>query len=122
MSTIGGHTVGAAEFCWLAARQYTMDRSQFGRPLVANQLVQKKLADMQTEIAIGLNVCLRMSRLLDEGKAAPELISMLKRNSAGKSLEIARTARDMHRRGCRLLWGKKSAQVRHIALHALANN
>ena len=96
MSPGDGHAVGAAEFCWLAARQYTMDRSQFGRPLAANQLVQKKLADMQTEIAIGLNVCLRMSRLLDEGKAAPELISMLKRNSAGKSLEIARTARDMH--------------------------
>jgi len=96
VSPVGGHAVGAAEFCWLAARQYTMDRSQFGRPLAANQLVQKKLADMQTEIAIGLNVCLRMSRLLDEGKAAPELISMLKRNSAGKSLEIARTARDMH--------------------------
>jgi len=87
---------GAAEFCWMAARQYTMDRSQFGRPLAANQLVQKKLADMQTEISIGLNACLQMSRLLDEGKAAPELISMLKRNSAGKSLEIARTARDMH--------------------------
>ena len=80
----------------MAARQYTLDRSQFGRPLAANQLVQKKLADMQTEIAIGLNGCLQMSRLLDEGKAAPELISMLKRNSAGKSLEIARTARDMH--------------------------
>lgn len=88
--------LGAAEFCWMAARQYTMDRSQFGRPLAANQLVQKKLADMQTEIALGLNSCLRMSRLLDEGKAAPELISMLKRNSAGKSLDIARMARDMH--------------------------
>jgi len=89
-------SLGAAEFCWHAARQYTMDREQFGRPLAANQLVQKKLADMQTEIALGLNACLQMSRLLDAGKAAPELISMLKRNSAGKSLEIARVARDMH--------------------------
>ena len=88
--------LGAAEFCWHAARQYTMDREQFGRPLAANQLVQKKLADMQTEIALGLNASLQMSRLLDAGNAAPELISMLKRNNAGKSLEIARIARDMH--------------------------
>jgi glutaryl-CoA dehydrogenase len=88
--------LGAAEFCWHAARQYTLDREQFGRPLASNQLVQKKLADMQTEISLGLNACLQMSRLLDEGKAAPELISMLKRNSAGKSLDIARIARDMH--------------------------
>jgi glutaryl-CoA dehydrogenase len=88
--------LGAAEFCWHAARQYTMDREQFGRPLAATQLVQKKLADMQTEITLGLNACLQMSRLLDAGKAGPELISMLKRNSAGKSLEIARVARDMH--------------------------
>jgi glutaryl-CoA dehydrogenase len=88
--------LGAAEFCWHAARQYTLDRKQFGRPLAANQLVQKKLADMQTEITIGLQTCLRLGRLMDEGKAAPEAISLAKRNSAGKALEIARTARDMH--------------------------
>ena len=88
--------LGAAEFCWHAARQYTMDRKQFGRPLAANQLIQKKLADMQTEITLGLHACLRLGRLKDEGKAAPEAISMLKRNSCGKSLDIARTARDMH--------------------------
>ncbi|MEK7821387.1 MAG: acyl-CoA dehydrogenase, partial [Pseudomonadota bacterium] len=88
--------LGAAEFCWRAARQYTLDRKQFGRPLAANQLVQKKLADMQTEIAIGLQACLRAGRLLDEGRCAPELISLIKRNSCGKSLDIARTARDMH--------------------------
>jgi glutaryl-CoA dehydrogenase len=88
--------LGAAEFCWHAARQYTMDRKQFGRPLAANQLIQKKLADMQTEITLGLNACLRLGRLKDEGKAAPEAISMLKRNSCGKSLDIARQARDMH--------------------------
>jgi len=88
--------LGAAEFCWHAARQYTMDRIQFGRPLAANQLVQKKLADMQTEIALGLQACLRVGRLLDEGRAAPEMISLIKRNSCGKSLDIARTARDMH--------------------------
>jgi glutaryl-CoA dehydrogenase len=88
--------LGAAEFCWHAARQYTLDRKQFGRPLAANQLIQKKLADMQTEITLGLHACLRLGRLKDEGKAAPEAISMLKRNSCGKSLDIARTARDMH--------------------------
>ncbi len=88
--------LGAAEFCWHAARQYTMDRKQFGRPLAANQLIQKKLADMQTEIALGLQACLRLGRLKDEGRAAPEAISMLKRNSCGKSLDIARVARDMH--------------------------
>jgi len=88
--------LGAAEFCWHAARQYTMDRKQFGKPLAANQLIQKKLADMQTEITLGLHACLRLGRLKDEGKAAPEAISMLKRNSCGKSLDIARTARDMH--------------------------
>jgi glutaryl-CoA dehydrogenase len=88
--------LGAAEFCWQAARQYTLDRQQFGRPLAQNQLVQKKLADMQTEIALGLQGCLRVGRLLDEGKAAPEMISLIKRNSCGKSLDIARTARDMH--------------------------
>ena len=89
-------SLGAAEFCWHAARGYTLDRKQFGRPLAANQLIQKKLADMQTEIAIGLQACLRLGRLFDEGKVAPEAISMLKRNSCGKALEIARAARDMH--------------------------
>ena len=88
--------LGAAEFCWHAARQYTLDRQQFGRPLAANQLIQKKLADMQTEITLGLQGCLRVGRLLDEGKAAPEMISLIKRNSCGKSLDIARMARDMH--------------------------
>jgi glutaryl-CoA dehydrogenase len=88
--------LGAAEFCWHAARQYTLDRTQFGRPLAANQLIQKKLADMQTEIALGLQGCLRLGRLKDEGKAAPEITSIMKRNSCGKALEIARMARDMH--------------------------
>jgi glutaryl-CoA dehydrogenase len=88
--------LGAAEFCWHAARQYTLDRKQFGRPLAANQLIQKKLADMMTEITLGLQGCLRVGRLLDEGRAAPEMISLIKRNSCGKSLEIARLARDMH--------------------------
>jgi len=88
--------LGAAEFCWHAGRQYTLDRKQFGRPLAQTQLVQKKLADMMTEITLGLQACLRVGRLLDEGKAAPENISMIKRNSCGKSLEIARMARDMH--------------------------
>src|SRR5215471_476460 len=88
--------LGAAEFCWHAARQYTLNRKQFGRALAANQLVQKKLADMQTEITLGLQACLRLGRLKDEGRAAPEMISMLKRNSCGKALDIARTARDMH--------------------------
>jgi glutaryl-CoA dehydrogenase len=88
--------LGAAEFCWHAARQYTMDRSQFGRPLAANQLIQKKLVDMQTEITLGLQGCLRLGRLKDEGKAAPEITSIMKRNSCGKALDIARMARDMH--------------------------
>jgi glutaryl-CoA dehydrogenase len=88
--------LGAAEFCWHAARQYTLDRTQFGRPLAANQLVQKKLADMQTEITLGLQSCLRVGRLMDEGQWAPEMVSLIKRNSCGKALEIARTARDMH--------------------------
>ena len=87
---------GAAEFCWHAARSYTLERKQFGRPLAATQLVQKKLADMQTEITIGLQAALRVSRLRDEGRAAPEMISLVKRNSCGKALDIARTARDMH--------------------------
>ncbi len=88
--------MGAAEFCWHAARQYTLDRKQFGRPLAANQLVQKKLADMQTDIALGLCAALRLGRLLEAGKAAPPAISMLKRNNCGKALDIARMARDMH--------------------------
>ncbi|CAM3752851.1 glutaryl-CoA dehydrogenase [Polynucleobacter brandtiae] len=89
-------TLGAAEWCWYAARQYTMDRKQFGRPLAANQLIQKKLADMQTEIALGLQGCLRLGRMKDEGIASPEITSIMKRNSCGKSLDIARLARDMH--------------------------
>jgi glutaryl-CoA dehydrogenase len=93
---IGWGVMGAAEFCWQAARQYTLDRHQFGRPLAATQLVQKKLADMQTEIALGLQAALRLGRLLDEGKAASELISLVKRNNCGKALGIARDARDMH--------------------------
>ena len=88
--------LGAAEFCWERARQYTLDRKQFGRPLAANQLIQVKLANMQTEIALGLQAALRLGRLMDEGNAAPEMISLLKRNSCGKALDIARVARDMH--------------------------
>ena len=89
-------TLGAAEFCWMQARQYTLDRIQFGRPLAANQLIQKKLADMQTEITLGLQGVLQMGRLMDLGECAPELISLMKRNNCGKALEIARLARDMH--------------------------
>ncbi len=88
--------MGAAEFCWHAARQYVLDRKQFGRPLAANQLVQKKLADMQTEIALGLQGCLRMGRLMDAGRLPVESISLMKRNNCGKALEVARAARDMH--------------------------
>lgn len=88
--------MGAAEFCWHAARTYTLERNQFGRPLAANQLIQKKLADMQTEITLGLQGCLRMGRLLDEDRLAVENISMMKRNNCGKALDIARMARDMH--------------------------
>ncbi len=88
--------LGAAEFCWQAARSYTIERRQFGRPLAANQLIQKKLVDMQTEITLGLTACLRLGRLKDQGRAAPEAISLLKRNNAGKALDIARAARDMH--------------------------
>jgi len=88
--------LGAAEFCWHAARQYTLDRIQFGRPLAQTQLVQKKLADMQTEISIGLLACLQAGRLMDAGLLPPETISLIKRNSCGKALEIARIARDMH--------------------------
>ncbi len=93
---IGWGALGAAEFCWHAARRYTLERVQFGRPLAATQLVQLKLANMQTEIALGLQACLRVGRLMDEGLAAPETVSIVKRNSAGKALEIARVARDMH--------------------------
>ena len=89
-------TMGAAEFCWHAARSYTLERKQFNRPLAANQLIQLKLADMQTEIGIGLQSVLRVGRMLDEGSCAPELISLVKRNSCGKALDIARAARDMH--------------------------
>jgi glutaryl-CoA dehydrogenase len=88
--------LGAAEDCWHRARQYTLDRKQFGRPLAANQLIQLKLANMMTEITLGLQACLRVGRLMDEGRAAPEMVSLVKRNSCGKSLEIARIARDMH--------------------------
>jgi glutaryl-CoA dehydrogenase len=88
--------MGAAEDCWHRGRQYVLDRKQFGRPLAATQLVQKKLADMQTEIALGLQGALRVGRLFDEGTAAPEMISLVKRNNCGKALEIARAARDMH--------------------------
>ena len=88
--------LGAAEFCWHAARSYTLDRKQFGRPLAQTQLVQKKLSDMMMEITIGLHSVLQVGRLLDEGKATPEMISLIKRNSCGKALDIARTARDMH--------------------------
>ncbi|WP_094019982.1 acyl-CoA dehydrogenase [Maliponia aquimaris] len=88
--------LGAAEFCWMAARQYGLDRKQFGKPIAGMQLFQKKLADMQTEIALGLQGCLRVGRLMDEAQAAPEMISILKRNNCGKALEIARMARDMH--------------------------
>jgi glutaryl-CoA dehydrogenase len=88
--------LGAAEFCWHAARNYTLERKQFGRPLAANQLVQLKLANMQTEITLALQAVLRLGRLMDEGRATPEMVSLLKRNSCGKSLDVARVARDMH--------------------------
>jgi glutaryl-CoA dehydrogenase len=89
-------TLGAAEDCWHRARQYTLDRQQFGRPLAQNQLIQKKLADMQTDITLGLQAVLRVGRLMDEGRATPEMVSLIKRNSCGKALDIARVARDMH--------------------------
>ncbi len=104
--------LGAAEACWHAARQYTLDRPQFGRPLAANQLVQKKLADMQTEIALGLQGCLRLGRLKDADQDAPEMTSLLKRNSCGKALEIARTARDMH-------GGNGNSDEFHVVRHML---
>ena len=104
--------LGAAEFCWRAARDYVLERRQFGRPLAANQLVQKKLADMQTEIAIGLAACQRLGRLFDEGAAAHEAVSMLKRNSAGKALDVARAARDMH-------GGNGIADEYHVIRHVM---
>jgi glutaryl-CoA dehydrogenase len=104
--------LGAAEFCWHAARQYVLERKQFGRPLAANQLIQKKLADMQTEIAIGLQAALRVGRLLDQGQATPEMVSLIKRNSCGKALEIARTARDMH-------GGNGIADEYHVIRHVM---
>ncbi|MEQ3723777.1 acyl-CoA dehydrogenase [Alcanivorax sp.] len=88
--------MGAAEFCWQAARQYTLDRKQFGRPLAATQLIQKKLADMQTEITLGLQGALQLGRLMDAGNWAPEMVSLMKRNNCGKAIDIARQARDMH--------------------------
>lgn len=104
--------MGAAEFCWHAARQYALDRRQFGRPLAANQLIQKKLADMQTEIALGLHACLHLSRLRDQGLASPEMVSLLKRNCAGKALDIARNARDIH-------GGNGIADEYHVIRHML---
>jgi glutaryl-CoA dehydrogenase len=104
--------MGAAEFCWHAARQYVLDRIQFGRPLAATQLVQKKLADIETEITLGLQGVLRLGRLMDEGKAAPEAISLMKRNNCGKALEVARVARDMH-------GGNGIADEFHVIRHVL---
>ena len=104
--------LGAAEFCWHAARDYTLGRMMFGRPLAATQLIQKKLADMQTEITIALQAVLRLGRLLDEGRAAPEMISLCKRNSCGKALDIARAARDMH-------GGNGVADEYHVIRHVM---
>ena len=104
--------LGAAEFCWHAARTYTMERKMFGRPLAATQLIQKKLADMQTEITLGLQSVLRLGRLFDDHRAAPEMISMLKRNSCGKALDIARVARDMH-------GGNGIADEYHVIRHVM---
>jgi len=104
--------LGAAEDCWHRARQYTLDRKQFNRPLAATQLVQKKLADMQTEIALGLQASLRVGRLFDEGRVAPEMISLVKRNNCGKALDIARVARDMH-------GGNGIQEEYHVMRHAL---
>jgi len=104
--------LGAAEFCWHGARQYTLDREQFGKPLASTQLVQKKLADMQTEITTGLFACLQAGRLMDEGKLPTEAISLIKRNSCGKALDIARVARDMH-------GGNGIADEFHIIRHVM---
>jgi glutaryl-CoA dehydrogenase len=104
--------LGAAEFCWHAARNYTLERRQFGRPLAANQLIQKKLVDMQTEITLGLHACLRLGRLKDMGRDAPEMVSILKRNNCGKALDIARAARDMH-------GGNGIADEYHVIRHVM---
>ncbi|MFL5376288.1 MAG: acyl-CoA dehydrogenase family protein, partial [Myxococcales bacterium] len=104
--------LGAAEFCWHAARSYTLERKQFGRPLAANQLIQWKLANMQTEITLGLHACLRVGRLMDEHRATPEMVSLVKRNSAGKALDVARLARDMH-------GGNGIADEFHVIRHAM---
>lgn len=109
---IGWGALGAAEFCYEAARSYTLDRKQFGRPLAANQLIQKKLADMMVDIALGLQACYRVGRLIDENNYVPEMISIVKRNSAGKALEIARTARDMH-------GGNGVADEYHVIRHVM---
>ena len=105
--------MGAAEDCWHRARQYALDRKQFGRPIAATQLVQKKLADMQTEIALGLNAALRVGRLFDEGTMTPEMISLIKRNNCGKALDIARTARDIH--------GGNGIQIEYHVMRHLMN-
>ncbi|WP_113906757.1 acyl-CoA dehydrogenase [Aliidiomarina celeris] len=105
-------SLGAAEFCWHAARQYTLDRTQFGKPLAANQLIQKKLADMQTEIHLGLLGALQAGRMADQGVLAPETISLIKRNSCGKALDIARVARDMH-------GGNGIADEYHVIRHVM---
>ncbi|MCA2999523.1 MAG: acyl-CoA dehydrogenase [Rhodocyclaceae bacterium] len=104
--------MGAAEFCWMQSRQYTLDRMMFGKPLAATQLIQKKLADMQTEITLGLQGALRLGRLMDEGRATPEMISLMKRNNCGKALDIARAARDMH-------GGNGIADEYHVIRHAM---
>jgi glutaryl-CoA dehydrogenase len=104
--------LGAAEDCWHRAREYVLARRQFGRPLAATQLIQKKLADMQTEIALGLQAVHRVGQLFDEGKAAPEMVSLVKRNNAGKALDIARVARDMH-------GGNGVADSFHVIRHAV---
>ncbi len=104
--------LGAAEFCFHAARQYTLDRKQFDRPLAANQIIQLKLANMQTEITLGLHACLRLGRLFDQGAMAPEMISLLKRNNCGKALDIARVARDMH-------GGNGVSDEFHVIRHAM---
>ncbi|HYH19080.1 MAG TPA: acyl-CoA dehydrogenase [Azospirillum sp.] len=104
--------MGAAEFCFAAARQYTLDRKQFGRPLAANQIIQLKLANMETEIALGLQAALRVGRLMDEGAAAPDMISLIKRNNCGKALDIARVARDMH-------GGNGISDEFHVIRHAM---
>ena len=109
---IGWGALGAAEFCYEAARKYTLERQQFGRPLAANQLIQKKLADMLVDIALGLQACLRVGRLMDEGKSEPQMISIIKRNSAGKALDIARIARDMH-------GGNGIADEYHVIRHVM---